>query len=341
MILGAHPQITYYDENGPYPIAVFRRREYSRSTPHVGLKLTTLTPEASKFKRENPDMKFLFLTRGILSTCSSMLKLNWVKPLILGDEMQRSIDNLYPSEYKAWVIQKFLEYNYSSSAHKLAALYAQVRFNFLYEYDAYQLSCRHIIYERLVTNPEAIINHIAEFVGVEFHPNMLNHATQYRNINIHGTAGDRAIDTDSISKYKGDLNRSQQTDILDISTQAHDLAIQYYTSFGEYKGRLKPSEAIENHAAQSDPIAIDLSPGNLDPFKFAKVTVSLSEREKLLVNLYEQGCDYEEMARSLNTDLESVKMELASLLHRNDQIEQFYSETSSLSKTICRAHLIN
>jgi hypothetical protein len=341
MILGAHPQITYYDENGPYPIAVFRRREYSHRTPHVGLKLTTLTPEATKFKREYPEMKFIFLTRGILSTCSSMLKLDWVKPLILGEELQKSINNLYPSDYKTWVISKFLEFNYSQSAHQLAALYAQVRFNWLYEYDACSLACKHVNYERLITNPETIIRQLADFLGIAFNPRMLEHDKLFRGLTIHGTKGDRRIDVQSVTKYNGHLERSHVIDILDVATQTQEMGICYYASFAQYAHQVKTSDAIEKYCAESSTAPRDVSAANRDPFKFAKAAAALTEREKVIVYLHETGANLDAISERIHADSESAKVEIAALLQKNEELDKYYRESGCFTKTMKRYHLID
>lgn len=341
MILSAHPEITYYDENGPHPIAVYRKKEYSRSTPLVGFKLTTLTSETGKFKRDSPDMKFLFLTRGILPACSSLLKLNWVKPLILGEELQKSINNLYPSDYKTWVISKFVEFNYSGNAHKLAALYAQVRFNWLYEYDAFRLSCQHVNYERLVTNPEPIARHMADFLGVEFNPRMLEHNRLFKGLRIHGTEGERAVDVQSVTKYTGHLERSQMIDILDVATQTQDIGIAYYASFTRHAHQVKTSDAIEKYCAGNGSAHPHLSAVNPSLFKFAKAAAALTEREKLIVYLSESGAGLKAICEHIHTDCDSAKVEIAALLQKNEELEKYYRKSGCFTKTMNRYHLID
>jgi hypothetical protein len=339
MMLGSHPLITYFDEDGPYPVAVYRRRQFGHTRPVTGLKLTTLTPEAARFKREMPTMRFLFLTRGILSTCASMLKMKWVDPLLLGEELQMSIDNLYPSAYQQWVIRKFLKYDYGSNAHKLAALYAQVRFNYLYEYDALGLACTHVPYERLVANPQAIARRIAEFLGIEYDDRILNHAKFNAHRYIHGTAGHRAIDIDSVCAYRETLEKAKQIEIMDVANEAHEQAIGYYASFKEDMALRRPAESLEEHIAKLKDFEFDPSALGRDPFQLVEVAANLSEREKVMVERFHQGASYEEIAGSLHTDSESVKLEMAALLHKNDRLLSQLKEQRSLSHIIRRAHL--
>jgi hypothetical protein len=341
MILGSLPAITYYDENGLNPVAVYRCEEFRRDTLYSGFKLTTLTPEASRFKKESPGMRFLFMTRDVLATCSSMLRLNWVKPLILGEELQFSINNLHPSDYKSWAIQAFLENDYNLNAHKLAALYIQLRFNFLFEYDAYDLACLQVPYERLVANPEPIIRSISKFLEIDFDPRMLRHHEKFRNLNIHGTDGGRLIDTASLAAYQNHLSPSQIIDILTLANEASVLGSRYYAAFAAHRKQRKVADAIEDYAQHLDeaPAGPPVEESR-NPFWFAKAVAALSEREKAIVYLWETGKSLQQIAAGIHTDEASAKVELAALRSKNERLEAYYRHSRRLSKTMKRYHLM-
>lgn len=341
MIIGSHPDLTYYDENGPYPVAVYKRRTYTRDTSHVGVKLTTLSPETKKFKQDNPTMKFLFLTRGILSACASMLKLKWVRPELLGEELQHSINYLYPSDYRDWVVQCFLEFDYHQNAHRLAALFAQVRFNLLYEYDYYDLDCMEVKYERLVANPEKMTHRVADFLDLKASGRMLEHHRFFNEVNIHGTQGNRTIDTRSIDKYKAHLDKARQFEILETALETHDRGVHYYGAFEDLNQNATESEVIEEKLNTLDLHEEDVSEGNIDPFKYAKATNALNEREKRMYQMYRDGVTRVKMAEHLNTDHDTMKMELAAMYYKNQRLEEFCNQSRCLYKTTKRVHLID
>jgi hypothetical protein len=339
LILSSNPNVRYYDEDGAYPIAIFRKREYQKDKPHIGFKLTTLTPETDKLINENPGMNFLFMTRDILDVCSSMLKLSWVIPSLLGEELQISINNLLPSPYRDWIIGQFLEFNYSKNAHKLAALYAQTRFNILHEYNAKSLRYFKVIYENLVEHSLAVIKEICEFLGIDYCSQMSIHHAIVPEKEIHGTKSRRKIDSKSVSKYREHLTERQIDDILKISSEAKRMAIPYYTCLLDSKNRATTAKFIE-HIAESIDVDREILLNDQHPFGLVKFTKALSEREQVIVYLYELEKSYDEMAYALNADIESARMEVASLFMKNERLKEFLKVSGSPRLTIQRAHLL-
>lgn len=222
LILSAHPQIEYFSEPGQY---AYWNRE-SRNDFNA-FALVTQTQHPSKIRTST---KLIFMQRNITDVVASMLRLNWIVEGKAGHEIKRAIDENV-GEYRNYLITMFHKFK-GRYDHRMGALVAQMKFNY---YDEYKNQIRpiHLVrYENLVTNPKDEIESICKFLNIYVCDSMLSHERLNKGFEMHGTRGERKIDTASINKAKDTLTADQIQEVLHI---AEDVRNNYKLMVGDVK----------------------------------------------------------------------------------------------------------
>lgn len=247
LILECHAEVVVYDEIVSYEY--WRERDLLRdeikNQKHLGktcfiFKTPVLTeqfnnPDFVARIRLEPPFPFryegqllLFLVRDPRDVYLSIKKMHehydagWVNRLKL------HLNKIWPL-----VIQEF-EKKYSRDLEiiknskknfflPLVALYWKIKNNAFFEYQKLGFKLLPIFYEDLVSSPKSNIVKMCKFLDIPFNQNMLRHheldhsLTRPNGITIGRTDAKRAIDSNSINQYLGNLTSEEQQIILSIA----------------------------------------------------------------------------------------------------------------------------
>lgn len=235
LILDSHPDIHSIDEldfrNEKLP-------EYLASDMHVAFKLPIFSHAVDTFD-VIPNLRIIWCLRDPRDVIASMLKLqimpqDYVLPTpwpgYFGQiEIENALKILLPEQLEQLQepIEHFREICelpfYERRHHALlysSALCWRVKQESLKRYDENKFNYALIRYEDLVQSPEAHINNMMAFLDIPWHDDLLRHHELHEEIQVGNTDAARAIDTQSVGKWKESLTDEDLVVIRDLCGDA-------------------------------------------------------------------------------------------------------------------------
>jgi hypothetical protein len=236
LILECHPQVFCYDEGLAYRVLMHGEDPSSPNTHLVGFKIPRWTeqlanhylrdaglPEnAVSFYHNEP---ILFLFRDVRDTIASMLKLRmterktWLElcadPILRTKARSASFQRRYAVELA--LIEKA-----RSPLLLKAALYWKYKTEAYFDYQERGWPIHPVVYEDLVTTPEAALRKVVSFLNLPWHPNLLDHprfqhAETYPDGTVMGNSDPkRPIDDTSVCQWRHFLSSKEEAEVLDL-----------------------------------------------------------------------------------------------------------------------------
>jgi hypothetical protein len=221
LILETHPDVFCYDELKGY--AVLQKSIPEDLTPArlIGFKIPRWTEQLSYqiLLDDGPEgpcdnfyrgEKILFLLRDVRDTIASMLKLkggesNWCEewaPRIIDAKFAQ--DETFRARYS---VECNVIENCSNRLIGLAALYWKYKTESFFLYRSEGLPVLPVSYERLVTEPRALLPLVCAHLGIRFHENLMHHnefrhAELFENgMTLGNTDPTRPIQFDSVEQW--------------------------------------------------------------------------------------------------------------------------------------------
>jgi hypothetical protein len=226
LALDSHPHVVGVDETD---VRLDLMRTYLGNpeyAPAVSLKLPQLAA-AWEFLRGIPGVRVLWALRDPRAVVASMVRLPleldgepvpWAAhPLGAGMELRscaQALGGVPPDLTGAW--QRLQGAARTPPARwpleqlvTSAALCWRLKNDLLPVYDRAGIAYRVVVYEDLVREPEPEMRAILEFLGLDWHDDVLRHHQLHQGTSIGDTDNTRPIDTASMDKWKDVLGPSE------------------------------------------------------------------------------------------------------------------------------------
>jgi len=217
LILDSHSDITVYDENVSYKM--IHQRNFSGSGP-MALKIPILTRRYEVLNKMFPEAKYIFMQRDIRSVVSSMLKLkvndgrSWAETHSIR-EIEKSLISIKSKKNRDYLYKKHIKFIKNEDIVSTTILCAYLKKYLIVELRDEGLDVFECQYEKLVNNPEKIINEILLFLDLPWDSRVLEHHKLHKGIAIGDTNRKRSIDALSLNKWKEHLT-DQEIEKIEI-----------------------------------------------------------------------------------------------------------------------------
>ena len=178
------------------------------------LKAPNLTYFYDEIRCVFPNAKIVCMLRDIRDVVSSMMALTKVP--ILDNQLRhifssRDLGSLFPDE-----LSLLRQDDNTVRPHIKMALVAKIKMSLAQQFLDNGLDVISVRYEELVMQPEYIIPHILESLGLPQAVECLHHNDVFRGVGPGGTRRGRLVDNKSKGKWKDSLTHQQSSDIWNI-----------------------------------------------------------------------------------------------------------------------------
>ena len=228
MILGSHP---YLENRGDVDLPEIMSGGLSRGDV---LHSVIWTARYKLISQTYPDAKFVFMLRNIYAVVNSMMELGWADHFAIS-EVARAILGI-SNWYNQYSIIPYLgKACHNNDILKIATMCAYLKSYMLREYHEHGLDVYPIRYEELVSSPTITTKALSDFLGIEWHEDLLAHHRIYKDAPAYaGNDPKRPIDEASVDKWRSVLSNEQREtisvtveemdDIFYGFAHSHDLA---------------------------------------------------------------------------------------------------------------------
>lgn len=222
LILDSHPQVCGLGEERAYAAI---EQGYQPEPPAEWLAVpipiwTELIVDYVAVADLIRDAKLLFMLRDVRDVVASMLRWrDWIEGEVLAKfdlwmtDSGRRFARTFGEEAQRWRGDRIAS----------AALFWKYKTSTFFELQRLDWPVLGVSYERLVSDPQPSLCRMLRFLGLPWHDDLLRHHELFHSevdatgLAMGDTQADRAIDTDSVGRWKQVLSPAESQLILDVA----------------------------------------------------------------------------------------------------------------------------